>query len=117
MKNFKKLQIWQQGMELVKEVYKLSKSLPSSEKYGLTNQITRAAVSIPSNIAEESSRNSEKDYQHFLQIALGSSFEVETQLLIMQKLEMVPKQAVRLVMDILIPEQKMINSLISKLNQ
>ncbi|MFQ6611384.1 MAG: four helix bundle protein [Fidelibacterota bacterium] len=117
MKNFKKLQIWQQGMELVKKVNKLSKSLPSSEKYGLTNQITRATVSIPSNIAEGSSRNSEKDYQHFLQIALGSSFEVETQLLIMQKLEMVPKQAVRLVMDILIPEQKMINSLISKLNQ
>jgi len=104
-------------MELVKKVYKLSGSFPSSEKYGLTNQITRAATSIPSNIAERSSRNSEKDYQRFLQIALGSSFGVETQLLIMQELEMVPKQAVKSIMDILISEQKMISSLISKLNQ
>ena len=117
MKNFKKLQIWQQGMELVKEVYKLSKSLPSSEKYGLTNQITRAAVSIPSNIAEGSSRNSEKDYRRFLQIALGSSFEIETQLLIMQDLKLVHEQVIYSDIEMLITEQKMIISLISKLNQ
>ncbi|PLX22308.1 MAG: diversity-generating retroelement protein bAvd family protein [Marinilabiliales bacterium] len=86
MKDFKKLNVWQKGIDLVTSIYKISKNFPSEEKYGLSSQITRAAVSIPSNIAEGSSRFSEKDYFRFLEIALGSAFELETQLMIVEKL-------------------------------
>lgn len=82
MRNFKELKIWQQGFEIAVESYKLTSSFPSSEKLSLSSQITRADVSIPSNIAEGSSRSSEKDYGRFIEISLGSSFELETQLLI-----------------------------------
>ena len=80
--NFKELKVWQRAMALVQNIYVISKKLPDSEKYGLTSQITRCAVSIPSNIAEGSARGTEKEFQHFLRIALGSSFELETQLII-----------------------------------
>ena len=79
MRNFRILQIWQKGVQLVKEMYKLSALLPDVEKYGLKSQICRAAVSIPSNIAEGCSRHSAIDYKRFLKIAGGSSFELETQ--------------------------------------
>ena len=72
MKNFKELKIWQLGMKIVKEIYLFSNFLPEHEKYGLRSQITRAAVSIPTNIAEGSSRESDKDYKRFLEMALGS---------------------------------------------
>jgi len=71
---------------LTKEIYVLSADFPSDEKYGLTSQIRRAAVSIPSNISEGSSRKSRKEFSHFLDIALGSSYELETQLNIAQEL-------------------------------
>jgi four helix bundle protein len=71
MRDFRKLQIWQHGLNLVFATYKLTKDFPESEKYGLTSQLNRAAVSVPSNIAEGSSRNSEKDNIRFLEIALG----------------------------------------------
>jgi len=76
MKNFKQLTVWQKSMNLVVETHQLSKSLPNEEKFGLISQMNRAAVSIPSNIAEGSSRRSDKDYARFLEIALGSSFEL-----------------------------------------
>jgi four helix bundle protein len=66
-------------MELVKEIYRESNSFPDTEKYGLINQIRRSAISIPSNIAEGASRSSEKEFGRFLEISLGSSFELETQ--------------------------------------
>ena len=81
MKNYKQLLVWQKGMEIVKSTYLLAGSLPAQEKYGLISQITRSAISIPANIAEGSSRKSERDYFRFLEIALGSSFELETHLL------------------------------------
>ena len=71
---------------LTKEIYKLSADFPREEKYGLTSQIRRAAVSIPSNISEGTSRKSRKEFSHFLDIALGSSYELETQLTIAQEL-------------------------------
>ena len=92
MRDFRKLKIWEQGIEIVKEVYKLSQKLPSEEKFGLKSQITRAAVSIPSNIAEGSSRNSEIEFKRFLEIAIGSLFEVETQLIIIQELDLIKKE-------------------------
>lgn len=87
MKNYKELKIWQQGIEIVKEVFKLSEALPKTEKYGMISQMTRAAVSIPANIAEGSSRHSDKDYARFLQIALGSAFELQTYLILIKELE------------------------------
>jgi len=79
--NFKKLKIWQMAMELAKDIFKLTSSFPSSEKFGLTSQMNRCAVSMPSNIAEGSSRTN-KSFSHFIDISLGSSFELQTQLLL-----------------------------------
>lgn len=89
MRNFRKLKIWEQGIDIVKEIYRLSQKLPANEKFGLISQITRAAVSIPSNIAEGSSRNSQIEFKRFLEIAMGSVFEVETQLVIIQELNLI----------------------------
>jgi four helix bundle protein len=78
MKDYKKLLVWQKGIELCRMVYELTSTLPSSEKFGLASQMNRCVVSIPSNIAEGSSRRSEKDYYRFLEIAMGSIYELET---------------------------------------
>jgi four helix bundle protein len=86
MRKFKELKIWQKGFDIALKSYKLTGYFPKEEKYGLASQITRASVSIPSNIAEGSSRSSEKDYNRFIEISLGSSFELKTQLLISQAL-------------------------------
>lgn len=83
---FKKLIVWKKAMELVRMVYQLSKAFPQDERYALTDQLRRAAVSIPSNIAEGSGRASNKDYAHFLAIARGSLYETVTQLQIAQDL-------------------------------
>ena len=82
MRNFKELKIWQKGFDIAVKSFKLVSTFPKEERYGISSQLTRAAVSIPSNIAEGSSRKSEKDYNRFLEISLGSTFEAETQLLI-----------------------------------
>jgi four helix bundle protein len=80
MHNYKELKIWQKSREIVKEVYALTTKFPSKEQFGITSQLCRAVVSIPSNIAEGAGRESEKEFAHFLAIANGSAFEVETQL-------------------------------------
>jgi four helix bundle protein len=82
MRNFKELKIWQKGFQMAVNSFKLTSTFPKEEKYGIISQITKAAVSIPSNIAEGSSRSSEKDYNRFIEISLGSTFELETQLLV-----------------------------------
>lgn len=79
--NFKELMVWQKAMELAAFVYELTNRFPKEEKYGLTSQIQRCAVSIPSNIAEGSGRASNKDFQRFIAISMGSSFELETQVM------------------------------------
>ena len=84
--NHKDLQVWKKSMELVEDVYVLTKSFPDEEKFGLTNQMRRAAISVPSNLAEGSARKSDKEFIQFLHIALGSLAEVETQYLIAFKL-------------------------------
>ena len=80
MRNYKNYEVYQMSMELVGEIYQVTKHFPDDEKYGLTAQLRRAAVSIPSNIAEGASRNREKDFARYIEIALGSSFEVDTQI-------------------------------------
>jgi four helix bundle protein len=87
MKDFKKLRIWQKGLQISIGAYKLIETFPKEERFGLSSQITSAAVSIPSNIAEGSSRSSERDYSRFIEISLGSSFEFNTQLLIADALK------------------------------
>ena len=81
---FKKLIVWQKAMSLARLVYAVARSLPSEERYGLADQLRRAAASIPSNIAEGNGRASNKDYAHFLSIARGSLFETLTQLQLAQ---------------------------------
>ena len=100
-------------MEIVREVYLLTPLLPEVEKYGLKSQLQRAAVSIPSNIAEGCSRDSERDFKWFLHISIGSAFELETQLTISQQLGLLPKGKVESILLLLSEEQKMINSFIS----
>ena len=82
MHQFKELLIWQKSRLFCSKMYATTACFPDSEKFGLTNQLRRAAVSIPSNIAEGSSRKSNKDFSRFLEIAIGSAYEIETQLLI-----------------------------------
>lgn len=115
MRNFRKLKIWEQGIDIVKEIYRLSQKLPTNEKFGLISQITRAAVSIPSNIAEGSSRNSQIEFKRFLEIAMGSVFEVETQLVIIQELNLIESKELVKVFELIENEGKMINGLINKL--
>ena len=115
MKNFRKLDIWVNGIELVKLIYEVSNYLPSEEKFGLKSQITRAAISIPTNIAEGSSRNSEIEFKRFLEIAIGSLFEVETQLVLSKELGFIPEKDLKNIFILLEKEAKMINSLINKI--
>jgi len=82
MHQFKELQIWKKSRLFFSKIYNITATFPNEEKFGITNQLRRASVSIPSNIAECSSRNSNKDFARFLEIAIGSAYEVETQLLI-----------------------------------
>ncbi len=112
MRDFKKLNIWSEGIQIVKEVYLIAKKLPSDEKFGLKSQITRAAVSIPSNIAEGSGRNSEIEFKRFLEISLGSLFELQTQLIIIQELNLIESKDLILVFELLEKEGKMINGFI-----
>ena len=86
MSDYKELEAWQIAMDLAQEVYRLTRDFPKEEIYGLTNQIRRAAVSIPSNIAEGASRAGSKEFLRFLHIARGSASELETQLMLAVKL-------------------------------
>lgn len=112
MKNFRDLKIWKLGMEIVKETYSIASELPDNEKFALRSQITRAAVSVPSNIAEGSAKTGDKEFKMYLEIALGSLFELETQLLIIEELKLSnsdPKELLKKINE----EQKMINSFIT----
>ncbi|TXD49791.1 four helix bundle protein [Polaribacter sp. IC073] len=89
--NYKNLKIWQIGIEIVDDVYTIIEGFPKGERFGLISQISRCSVSIPSNVAEGSSRT-DKSFSHFLDISLGSSFELETQLIIAYKRNYINKE-------------------------
>lgn len=109
MRNFKQLQIWKKGILIATNCYKLTATFPKSEQFGLISQLNRACISIPSNIAEGSSRKSEKDYNRFIRFALGSCFEVETQLLIAKQLNFATAEALdKMLLDV-IEEEKMLS--------
>ncbi len=111
MNNYKELNVWQKAIELVKEVYKLTNNFPINEQYGLTSQIRRAAVSIPSNIAEGAGRRSNKEFEHFLSISLGSCFELETQIIIGQELNYANSDNCDVTVKLITEVQKMIRGL------
>src|SRR5690606_22018212 len=115
MRNYRELEIWKNGITIVEEIYKISAKLPIDERFGLRSQITRAAVSIPSNIAVGCSLNSEIEFKRFLEIAMGSLFAVETHLTICERLRYIDKSDLDDTLLLLNKEAKMINSLISKI--
>jgi len=113
--DFRELKVWQKSMDLTIEVYSLVKSLPREELYGLSDQMRRAAVSIPSNIAEGEGRNSEKDFVRFLAQARGSLWELSTQLDICERLNYLDKQQTAVAHGMIIEIGKMINALSSSI--
>ncbi|MDT8392010.1 MAG: four helix bundle protein, partial [Lentisphaeria bacterium] len=115
VKSYKDLLIWQKGMDLVQLIYELTHQFPKHEQYGLSNQLRRAAVSIPSNIAEGQARQSTLEFRNFLSIARGSLAEVETQLLIARRLGYVQQNTLDRVLDIQEELSRMIPTLMKKL--
>ena len=92
MHNYKKLNVWISSISLVKNIYNLTRKFPKEEMFVLTQQLRRAAISIPSNIAEGAGRNSNAQFKNFLQISIGSCFEVETQIIISKELEYISEE-------------------------
>lgn len=115
MANFKELLVWQKSINFVTEIYELTNHFPKDEMYGLTSQIRRASISIPSNIAEGNSRRSVADYLQFLKIARGSCAEVETQLIIAQNLKFLSEEHYLKLNQDIIEISKMLNGLINSL--
>ena len=110
--SYKELKVWQKSMDLVIEIYNVTKLFPKEEIYGLSSQMRRSAISIPSNIAEGYGRNSTKEYISFLHIARGSNCELQTQLLICKRLGyIIDDKIINLTEEI----TRMLNSMISKL--
>ncbi len=111
IKSYKDLLIWQKGIKIVALIYQLVESFPNEELYALTNQLKRAAVSIPSNIAEGFGRNTGKSFNHFLDIARGSLYELETQLIIAKELGYIKNEKLFVeILNQIEEESKMINS-------
>ena len=104
------LKVWQKSIELAKQVYRVVAELPDNERYGLTSQIKRCTVSIASNIAEGAGRNSNKEFKHFLGIANGSSYELHTQLILAYELNLIEKNKIEDILNLIIEIQKMIYS-------
>lgn len=112
--NFKELKVWNDAMSLTKMIYKITALFPQEEKFGLIAQIRRCAVSIPSNIAEGAGRSSNKEFIRFLDIAIGSSYELETQILLSIDFEYIKKDAIEIIASIT-SVQKMLNGLKTKI--
>jgi four helix bundle protein len=110
MRNFKNLLIWQNAFEIVRNAYNITNTFPASENWGLVQQINRAAVSIPSNIAEGNSRTSDKDKNRYIEIALGSTFELETQFLISKELQFGDQALIDKTLLLITEEEKMLTA-------
>jgi len=114
IKSYKDLIVWQKGIELIREIYNLTGNFPDEEKFSLTSQMRRSAISIPSNIAEGRARTSRKEFVQFLRIANGSAWELETQLIVAQKIyrDIDCSKAEKILIEI----QKMLSTMIKKLS-
>lgn len=115
IRNFKELKIWQKGIEIVKEIYSITKEFPKEEIYGLTSQMRRAAVSIPCNVAEGFKRFHSKEFRQFLHIVLGSAAELETLLIVAKELGFIQPVSLQYVFDDLDHISKMTSALLGKL--
>jgi four helix bundle protein len=113
--SYKDLIAWRKAMDLVTEIYRVTRSFPREELYGLTNQLRRAAVSVPSNIAEGQARFSQKEFHHFLGHARGSLVEIETQLVIAQNLGYLSPQQTRPLLDKAAELGRILNGLIASI--
>lgn len=112
MQTHKDLEVWQKGISFVTDIYQLTSEFPKEEVYGLTSQIRRAAVSIPSNIAEGAARQSNKEYIQFLYVALGSLMELETQLIIAKNINFISEDSLNQLQMKIDEIGKMLNGLI-----
>ena len=110
-RSYRDLEVWKLSIDFVKKVYQVTHNFPASENYGLINQIRRAAVSIPSNIAEGQGRNSTKEFKQFLAISLGSLAELETQLIIAKEIEYLTQNGLDALLSPLDRIRKMIKGL------
>ncbi len=117
IKDFRDLDVWKLGKEIVVDVYRASKEFPKEEMYGLVSQLRRAAVSIPSNIAEGFNRQHNKEYRQFLYIALGSCAELETQLEVSCDLGFLTKEVGAPFLEKITHESRMLQNLIKKINE
>ena len=115
MKDYKELEVWKKGILLVLKIYEIVRAFPKDEHYALTDKIKREAVSIPSNIAEGASRNTTKEFVQFLYIALGSASELETQIIIAEKLRYLKNEETLFAEMTVI--RKMLNALITSLKK
>lgn len=115
MSHFRKILVWQKSISLVTKVYKATRTFPKEETFGLTSQIRRSSVSIPSNIAEGSGRESNKDFLRFLYISLGSLFEMQTQLEIAKNIIYINEEEFNLLYEDSREIERMLASLIKKL--
>ncbi|MGI9175154.1 MAG: four helix bundle protein [Rhodothermales bacterium] len=113
--SYRDLEVWQRGMDLVESVYALTKPFPADERFGLTAQLRRAAISIPSNVAEGWGRGSRKEFMHFIKIARGSLAEVETQLIIAHRLGYLEEEPLQRTLDDATIEGKMLTALLRSL--
>lgn len=116
MHNFKKLDIWGKSMDLVTEIYQVTNLFPNNERFGLTSQMQRSAVSIPSNIAEGSAKSSNKDFSRFLEMSIGSSFELETQIILATNLKYIDSENSFAIQNKISEIQKMIIGFKNKLD-
>jgi len=117
IRNYKDLLVWQRGMTLVEEVYRVAKQLPRTEIWGLTSQMRRAAVSIPSNIAEGYGRQTAGEYTYHLCVSRGSLLELETQLLLTERLGFLKNPITSPLLTEIDQQNRMLSSLISKVRQ
>ncbi len=116
IRDFKDLKVWQKSMDLTEEIYHLVKFLPKEETYALSDQMRRAAVSIPSNIAEGCHRDTDRDFKHFLHIARGSTAELETQVLLCLRLKYFSEEEAKCANKLIEEVSKMLNAFIKKLS-
>jgi four helix bundle protein len=114
-KHYRELIVWQKAMDLVVLVYRSTKHFPKEELFGLTNQMRRAAVSVPSNIAEGQGRRTTRDFLNFLFIARGSLQEVETQILLAERLTYLPEQERQTLIDLATEVSRLVTGLITAL--
>ena len=116
IRNFRDLDVWKKGIEIARDVYETTRTFPREELYGLTSQMRRASVSVPSNVAEGFNRFHNKEYKQFLYVTLGSCAELETQVEISEELKYIDEEEKGILLEKLDHESRMLRNLIKMLD-